>query len=223
MLRKGRLGYARAEKDQGGTHVQWSFGSTSRATERWMEILKKWILRCGLSLGVLASSHSTYAVEKEVSEAELQVRAQFVYNFANFVEWPDEAFAAINSPIRVCLFGKVEFAPYLNTFSGTLIGRRSLQVKQAKALDEVRSGCHILYVGKDERVRLPTFWSQIQYLYVLSVGERNEFADKGGIINILRTKDRLRFDVNIENALSNGLFLDSDLLALARTIKRNTQ
>ena len=32
----------------------------------------------------------------------------------------------------------------------------------------------------------------------------------------------MQFEVNIENALANGLFLDSDLLALARVIKRNT-
>lgn len=159
----------------------------------------------------------------DTREAELQVRAQFVYNFANFVEWPDEAFSAPNAPIRICLFGDVAFAPYLNAFAGTLIGRRPLQVDRTNELNQIRTGCHVLYVGNDQRVRLPTFWEKIQYLYVLSVGERNEFADKGGIINILRTRDRLRFEINIENALSNGLFLDSDLLALARTIKRNTQ
>lgn len=160
---------------------------------------------------------------EDVKEAELQVRAQFVYNFANFVEWPDAAFVQEKSPIKVCLFGNVNFAPYLYTYSGTLIGRRPLLVSRATNFDEIREGCHILYVGEDERVKLPTFWQQIQYVYVLSVGERNEFADQGGIINILRTRDRLQFDVNIENALGNGLFLDSDLLALARVIKRNTQ
>lgn len=157
------------------------------------------------------------------SEAELQVRAQFVYNFANFVEWPSEAFSEKESPIKVCLFGHVNFAPYLYSFSGTLIGRRPLIVTKAEKMEDIREGCHILYVGYDERVRLPSFWKQIQYIYVLSVGERREFTDKGGIINIMRTQDRLQFEVNIENALSNGLFLDSDLLALARVIKRNSQ
>lgn len=157
------------------------------------------------------------------SEAEKQVRAQFVYNFANFVEWPEDAFAKPDSPIKVCLFGRVFFAPYLYSFNGSLIGNRILEVSKADDMDDIRAGCHILYVGEDERVRLPTFWGQIRYIYVLSIGERQGFADKGGIVNILRTQDRVQFDVNIENALINGLFLDSDLLALARLIKRNTQ
>lgn len=161
-------------------------------------------------------------VNAEPTEAELQVRAQFVYNFANFVDWPGDAFEEKSAPIKICLFGNVKFAPYLYTYSGTLIGERELLVKPADTFDQIRSGCHILYVGEDERVRLPTFWKQIKYIYVLSIGERTGFADRGGIINILRTRDRVQFDVNIENAINNGLFLDSDLLALARIIKRNT-
>ncbi len=163
------------------------------------------------------------AYAQKASEAELQGRAQFVYNFANFVEWPDDAFANKTAPIKVCLFGEVDFGPYLYTFSGTRIGERTLTVQKADQIEEIRSGCHILYVGQDERVRLPTFWQEIQYIYVLSIGDRQGFADKGGIINILRTRDRVQFDVNIENALLNGLFLDSDLLALARVIKRNSR
>lgn len=153
--------------------------------------------------------------------AEHQVRAQFVYNFANFVEWPSEAFAHREAPIKVCLFGEVAFAPYLYTYVGTLIGSRELQVQKTDRLEDIRSGCHILYVGQDQQVQLPGFWEQIQYVYVLSIGERQGFAEHGGIINIMRTRDRLQFDINIENALSNGLFLDSDLLALARVIRRN--
>lgn len=159
----------------------------------------------------------------EQDEAALQVKAQFIYNFANFVEWPNDAFSNSETPIKVCLFGEVAFAPYLYTFDGAMIGERELIVTRADQIVQVREGCHILYVGNDKRVKLPNFWKQIQYVYVLSIGSRDGFADKGGVVNILRSNDKLQFDVNIENALSNGLFLDSDLLALARIIKRNTQ
>ena len=174
-------------------------------------------------VGVLLSMIALHGWSQDSkSEAEKQVRAQFVYNFANFVEWPEDAFAKSDAPIKVCLFGDVFFAPYLYSYNGSLIGDRPLNVTKADSIDEIRAGCHILYVGDDERVRLPTFWNQIKYIYVLSIGERQGFADKGGIVNILRTRDRVQFDVNIENALINGLFLDSDLLALARVIKRNS-
>lgn len=183
--------------------------------------MQRWLTAFGAAI-LCWGSYSALA-QDEKSEAEKQVRAQFVYNFANFVEWPEDAFDQTNAPIKICLFGDVFFAPYLYSYNGSLIGDRPLSVSKADTMDEIRAGCHILYVGNDERVRLPTFWKEIRYIYVLSIGERQGFADKGGIVNILRTRDRVQFDVNIENALVNGLFLDSDLLALARVIKRNTR
>lgn len=157
------------------------------------------------------------------AEAKLQVKAQFIYNFANYVEWPKDAFANESSPIRTCLFGNVDFAPYLMSFEGVQIGDREMLIIQTTDIKQIQSGCHILFVGEDRQVQLPHFWSSIQYLYVLSIGEMMGFAENGGIINIFRTTDHLQFDVNINNALINGLFLDSDLLALARTIKQTTQ
>lgn len=177
-------------------------------------------------LGLLVLAFCTSVVAHAAvtwREAEQQVRAQFVYNFANFVEWPDDAFSSSEESMRICLFGQVDFAPYLHIFAGTLIGSRLLVVQEANEIEEIRTGCHVLYLGQDERVRLPSFWQQIRYIYVLSIGEQRDFADKGGIINIFRTRDSVQFDVNIENALVNGLFLDSDLLALARVIKRNAK
>lgn len=186
-------------------------------------LLLKALVYISIASGSFAPLAQAQTAANALEEAEQQVRAQFVYNFANFVEWPDDAFADAGAPIKICLFGEVDFAPYLYTFAGTRIGERTLTVQKAEQVEEIRSGCHILYVGQDERVRLPTFWQEIRYIYVLSIGDRQGFADKGGIINILRTRDRVQFDVNIENALLNGLFLDSDLLALARVIKRNTR
>lgn len=173
-----------------------------------------------IAVAILVLTHTALASSRE---AKQQVKAQFIYNFVNYVEWPSDAFESPTSSIKLCLYGDVPFAAYLLSFSGSVVGQRELTFIIGTTINDIYSGCHILYVGDDKRIDLPNLWSQIQYVYVLSVGEREGFTDNGGIINILRTKDRLEFDVNINNALSNGLFLDSDLLALARTIKRNTK
>jgi len=152
--------------------------------------------------------------------AQHQVKALFLYNFANFVEWPDSAFKKATSPIRLCLYGNIPFGSFLDAVNGTLIGKRVLSIVRANTKADIESGCHILYVGLDRKIELPTFFKEIQYMYVLSVGERGDFVDKGGIINIVRTTDQVKFDINISNALQNGLWVSSDLLSLAREIKR---
>lgn len=170
---------------------------------------------------VMASDQNLQGSEKQ--EREQQAKALFLYNFANFVEWPDEAFTAPDDPIRLCLFGDIPFVSFLKKVDGTLIGERRLNIQKATRIEQIDEGCHILFVGDEQRVLLPEFWKQIKYLYVLSVGEQSEFTERGGIINILRTTDRVQFAVNISNAIANGLFISSDLLALARVIRENTR
>lgn len=157
----------------------------------------------------------------ESDMAEYQVKALFLYNFANFVEWPDTAFSSEVDELKLCLYGNVPFGVFLDEVNGTLIGDRTLAIKRANTLNEIINGCQILFVGDDKKVILPKFWREIKYLYVLSIGEEKDFATKGGIINIMRTTDQVQFEVNISNALKNGLFISSDLLSLARKIRDN--
>ena len=163
---------------------------------------------------------------KSLTDVELnamQAKAIFLYNFANFVDWPEDAFSSPTSPIRICLYGDVPFGIFLDAVEGTIIENRKLTVIRTKNIEDIYDGCQILFVGQDKHERLPDFWNKIKYFYVLSVGEQEKFADRGGIINILRTTDRVQFQINISNALAQGLFLSSDLLSLAREIKRNTE
>ncbi len=158
----------------------------------------------------------------DAQQRDYQAKALFLYNFANFVSWPEEAFAAEAEPIHMCLFGDLPFGTILDNVDGTLIGDHPLKITRTNAIEDIAQGCQILFVGNERRALLPEFWKQIKYVYVLSVGEQKEFTSRGGIINILRTTDRMQFDVNISNAMQNGLFISSDLLALAREIRRNT-
>lgn len=170
----------------------------------------------------MCSASLTYADTSERELAEYQVKALFLYNFANFVEWPKGAFATAESPIRLCLYGDVPFGLFLDQVDGTLIGDRELKVDRTNNLENIRDGCQILFVGDEKKVILPTFWDEIKYFYVLSIGEESGFADKGGVVNIMRTTDQVQFEINITNAIENGLFVSSDLLSLAREIKKNT-
>lgn len=159
----------------------------------------------------------------EADQQHDQVTALFLYNFANFAEWPYDAFDTPTSPIKMCLFGELSFATYLEAVDGTLIGDRELNVYRTTQLDNIKKGCHLLFVSEKMKAKFPKFWQQVSPIYVLSVGEQDQFAERGGVINIMRASDQLEFDINISNALEAGLFLSSELLSLAREIKRNTQ
>jgi len=176
-------------------------------------------------LGLASSVQSETVSENDSArkQAEYQVKALFLYNFANFVEWPKGAFKTRDEAIKLCLFGAVPFGGFLDAVDGTLIGDRELNIARTQNIEEIRSGCHILFVGEDQQVQLPTFWDEIRFVYVLSIGEEQGFTERGGIVNIMRTTDQVQFEINISNALEKGLFISSDVLSLARAIKRNTE
>jgi hypothetical protein len=53
----------------------------------------------------------------------------------------------------------------------------------------------------------------------LTVGEANGFAQRGGIINLMREENRLRFEVNVTAAAQTRLKISSKLLVLAKIVK----
>lgn len=149
---------------------------------------------------------------------EYQVKALFLYNFANFVEWPADAFASPGSPLKMCLYGAVPFGEFLDMVDGTMIRDRVLDVIRTTDYDKIRAGCHILFVGIDHTNELDQFFKNINHLFVLSVGNTQDFASRGGVVNIMRTADQQAFEINLTKAIENGLLISSDLLALARII-----
>jgi hypothetical protein len=54
---------------------------------------------------------------------------------------------------------------------------------------------------------------------VLAVGEEHDFIRKGGIIELFTENNRLRFNINLDNARRVGLKISSSLLQLATRVE----
>lgn len=149
---------------------------------------------------------------------EFHIKALFLYNFANFVEWPADAFDNEDTPLKMCLYGSVPFGGFLDAVNGARIRDRHLMIIRTSNIEETKSGCHILFVGTEHLATIEKLFNNLNHLFVLSIGNVKGFTDKGGIVNILRTKDQHKFEINLSKAIENGLLIDSDLLSLARII-----
>jgi len=172
--------------------------------------------------GLLFSVTVLAAVAIGQQNSEDQVKSLFLYNFANFVEWPDSAFSKADSPLHLCLYGEAEFAAFMMFLDETMIGDRILRITHTSNIEVIEAGCHVLFVDYDKSQELQDLFQRIEYQYVLSMGEQSDFLDQGGIVHVMKTKERFSFDIDISSALKNGLFIDSDLLNLAREVKYHT-
>jgi hypothetical protein len=150
---------------------------------------------------------------------EYQVKAAFLYNFAKFVEWPDSAFKSGKDPMHICVLGQDPFGSALEeAVSGKTLLGRSFVV--ADISDPGRAAeCQLLFVGSSERKRLRSIFKAIQTGGVLTVGDTDDFAAQGGMVNLKLEGRRIRLEINLEAAGKAKLRISSKVLNLAQIVK----
>jgi len=153
---------------------------------------------------------------EESSSPEYQIKAAFVLNFPKYVDWPPSAFAGTNSPIVIAVFGSNEVGAELEAACrGKIINGRQVMFKRVAAVDD-SAGCNILFVGDSEKRNLPAIFEKLRNSSVLTVGESDDFIEKGGIINLTRHDQKISLEVNLIAAQLAGLRISSKLLRVAK-------
>lgn len=162
-------------------------------------------------------SVSSMATAQPSSAEEYAVKAAYMYNFAKFTEWPEKAFAGREDPIVLGLFGEDRFGLALDAVDGKRVKDRRLHVKRpARASDFPH--VHILYISPSEKRRLDQIFSALEGHHVLTVSDLKGFARSGGMINLVRQGDKIRFEINLRAARRAGLTISSKLLSLATIV-----
>jgi hypothetical protein len=154
----------------------------------------------------------------EVAASEYDVKAAFLFNFTKFVEWPPAAFTDEHSPLKICVLGENPFGKTLRLLTEEEAAGRRLSLVHLDRLNSLET-CHILFVSRSERDRLPQVLAAVHSASVLTVGDTAGFFDQGGMINFILEGSKVRFDVNQEAAERAGLKISSRLLALAKHVK----
>jgi hypothetical protein len=167
-------------------------------------------------LGVLLLLTAPAVLRAESREYE--VKAAFLYNFAQFVVWPESAFTNAGEPFQIGVLGENPFGGDLEeTVRGETIHGRQMVVKQSNHAEDL-AGCQIVFVSKAEAGHWSEVVSQLGSKPVLTVSESAGFAQHGGIVNFYREGGKVRFEINLEAAEKSGLKLSSELLALGRIV-----
>ncbi len=176
---------------------------------------RQWLV--GLACLWLAGGWAA-AAESSAGLGEYQVKAAFLYNFTKFTEWPASAFTSSNAPLVIGIVGEDPFGPMLDDFvSGESVRGRPLTVKRLPAGEEMRS-CHVLFISRSEKDRLPALLSRLKGSPVLIVGDFNGFAQQGGMVNLLLVNKTVKMEINQAPAAEAGLQLSSKLLRLASLV-----
>ncbi len=150
--------------------------------------------------------------------ADDEIKAALVFRFPVYVRWPD---AILNDKVKTfeCrILGKGRLSELLGHFDGEKIMGKTIHVKRISTI-EALEGCHMLFIASSEDKNLMSFLKAIEGKPILTVGDMKGFAQKGGVINFIRKKDSVHFEINREAGNRAGLNISSKLLRLAKIVK----
>ena len=83
--------------------------------------------------------------------------------------------------------------------------------------DNLRT-CHVLFVSSSEQDNLSEIVESLTGAAVLTTGDMDRFAKRGGIINLTKKANKIRFEINPKAAKRAGVILSSYLLSLATIV-----
>lgn len=146
---------------------------------------------------------------------EYQIKAAFLYNFTQFVEWPEESFPSPDAPLVIGILGSDPFGTYLDqTVQGETIGGHPLIVRRYNSREEI-SNCHILFINIKDKTRMKQTLEKLRGKNILTVSDEQSFTKMGGIIELFTIEYKTRIRINPDAANAAGLSVSSKLLRLA--------
>jgi len=171
-------------------------------------IVQQWIIA-----GLLTSVLILFSAQTHIAR-EYQIKAVFLFNFAQFVEWPGTAFAQTNS-IVIGVLGEDPFGAYLDeAVRGEEINGHPLVVQRYRQVKDVKT-CHILFINATEAHQLKQVLTALKSKNVLTVSDADNFTKQGGMIRFVTEDRKTRIRINLEAAKEADLSISSKLLRLA--------
>jgi hypothetical protein len=163
---------------------------------------------------LLERGHPLHA---QAIQNEYRLKAAFLYQFPQFVEWPAAAWERATA-VQICVLRPSPFGRELESLvAGESLNGRPLTVREVTASNGV-AGCHVLFVGSGAQ-RAAEVLRALDGQPVLTVGEGDRFLDGGGTIALRMVERRVRFEVSVANAQKAGLRISAQLLDLALHVR----
>jgi hypothetical protein len=183
-----------------------AFGATRRSVN---------LIPVYLTLFFILSAGSKVLQAQAGTPTEYEIKAIFIFNFTQFVEWPANAFPDEQTPLVIGVLGDDPFGAYLDeTVKGESVNGHSLIVKRFRTVEEA-DNCHILFINSGTAGGVEQVLQTLKGRSVLTVGDATEFARQGGMVRFFTENKKIRIRINLDATRAADLTISSKLLRLA--------
>ncbi|PJC87453.1 DUF4154 domain-containing protein [Vibrio sp. HA2012] len=154
------------------------------------------------------------------SEREYAIKSGFMFNFARyshglwFSDDPEEHYV-------LCGFSPEFTAAAKQALAGQSLFGAEVMVRQLNGFEEELSGCHTLFVSRDDVAEWTHIAGSQQLKNMMLVGESDDFIESGGHIRFYVVGGKVRFEIDPEGLEKAGIAMSSKVLRLGRIYKRD--
>ena len=146
---------------------------------------------------------------------EYALKSVFLYNFCRFIDWPKFAFTSPNDPLVIGVLGDDPFGPLLEeAVQGESFRGRAIRIEHYRTPREI-GHCQLLFVSQSEAGRMNEILAAVAGKSIVTVGETDEFVQRGGMIALAADRNRVRLVINPNTLRAAKLDVSSKLLRVA--------
>jgi len=164
-----------------------------------------------VGLGVLA----VLATGQGGAAAAYQSEAALIVKIGKFVHWPAGAFADSEGVLRLCIIGTDDDSGSIDSLAGQKLQDKVIAIARLSDPDLSITKCHIVFVRKSERNRLPTVLQVTARSPVLTMSDIDGFTADGGMVGFSNTDGTIHFEINVAASKRAGLTIGAQLLQIA--------
>lgn len=173
------------------------------------------VILCISSQAVIAASPAPGGQRRAPEE---DVKAAFLYNFAQLVEWPSDSPQRNKASLNLGVWADKERSRRVaRIVQGKQVDGRPIVVRVMHDIGALQD-CQILLIPSSVSGDTAEVLDAVRDSPILTVGESESFSASGGIILFKIVDDRVRFEINIESATRSRLRVSSKLLRVAEIV-----
>lgn len=183
------------------------YALAERGRRRFVAAFALWVAGTVAALG-----RQRYANQYELHAALAAKFSAYVTGWPAGADGPKSVMCVVTRDRQI-------YSDFVKRLGGRTIGGRTWQVVQARSVTEAL-GHSFVYLDADRPPPDALWYSRAVHHGVLTVGEKLDSRSRNCVIEIDSSEGRPRFDIDLEAARKAGIKLHSDLLEIARHVRR---
>jgi len=184
--------------------------------------------QCALLVAAVLFAGARSAAAQAVINQEYQLKAAFIYNFGQYVTWPNGAVPGNDSTFVIGVLGRDPFGENLNRVAASkTIMKKKIVIRRFDSASQY-TPCHMLFVAstgtaasaeKSAEDRVKAALEKTNGSPVLVIADSKGLAPLGASVGFFVESNKVKLEINKTAATRAGLTISSKLMALKGTVE----